>query len=62
MTELWRGDVTKRMNIGVSASGFDKIKLDCGRDDLEVVVETEADFRGVIYTRGTTLNLFCGNC
>lgn len=48
------------MNIGVSASGFEKIKLDCGRDDLEVVVETEADFRGVIYTRGNASNWFCG--
>lgn len=51
-TELWRGDVTNRMNIGITASGFDQIRLDCGRNDFQVVVETESDFKGVIYTRG----------
>lgn len=51
--ELWREDVTGRMNIGVTASGFDQIRLDCGSNNFQVVVETLADFRGVIYTRGT---------
>jgi hypothetical protein len=45
--------VTGRMNIGVTASGFDQIRLDCGSNNFQVVVETLADFRGVIYTRGT---------
>ncbi|XP_046655546.1 uncharacterized protein LOC124349085 isoform X1 [Daphnia pulicaria] len=51
--ELWREDVTGRMNIGVTASGFDQIRLDCGSNNFQVVVETLADFRGVIYTRGS---------
>ncbi len=45
--------MTGRMNIGVTASGFDQIRLDCGSNNFQVVVETQADFRGVIYTRGT---------
>ena len=40
------------MNIGVAASGFDQIRLDCGGNDFQVIVETQEDFRGVIYTRG----------
>lgn len=54
ISELWRGDVTGRINIGVTASGFDQIRLDCGSNNFQVVIETQADFKGVIYTRGTT--------
>lgn len=45
------------MNIGITASGFDQIRLDCGRNDFQVVVETQSDFQGVIYTRGITVRL-----
>ena len=44
--------MTGRMNVGVTASGFDQIRLDCGSNNFQVVVETQADFRGVVYTRG----------
>ena len=52
-TELWRGDVTNRMNIGVSASGFHQIRLDCSNNRIDVLVDTDDEFHGVIYTRGS---------
>ena len=50
--ELWRGDVTDRMNIGVSASGFHQIRLDCSNNKFDILVDTEDEFHGVVYTRG----------
>ena len=41
------------MNIGVSATGFDKVWLDCGEDEMDLTVQMSEDFHGVIYTRGT---------
>jgi len=50
--DLWREDLGRKMNIGVSASGFDEIKLECAEDALDVSIRMEKDFNGVIYVRG----------
>ena len=52
LTDLWREDLGRKMNIGVSASGFDEIKLECAEDALDVSIRMEKDFNGVIYVRG----------
>jgi len=51
--ELWRDDLSSRINIGVKASGFDKVWLECHADLMDVTVQMAEDFKGVIYTRGT---------
>lgn len=50
--DLWREDLSKKMNIGVSDSGFRQISLKCGENNMDVTVDMEANFDGVIYTRG----------
>jgi len=44
------------MDIGVAESGFRRVQLRCGADYMQVDVETEQDFGGVIYTRGSYHN------
>lgn len=50
--DLWREDLGRKINIGVSASGFDHIRLQCSDDSLDVSIRMQEDFRGVIYIRG----------
>ena len=54
--ELWRGDVTDRMNIGIGVSGFHQIRLDCSNNRFDILVDTEDEFHGVVYTRGYYTN------
>ena len=51
-SDLWREDLGKKINIGVSASGFDHIRLQCSEDSFDVSIRMQEDFQGVIYIRG----------
>jgi hypothetical protein len=44
------------MEIGVANSGYRRVQLRCGADYMQVDVETDQDFGGVIYTRGSYHN------
>jgi len=50
--DLWREDLGRKINIGVSASGFDHIRLQCSDESMDVSIRTEEEFEGVIYIRG----------
>lgn len=48
----WQSDVTDSMNIGASLTGYRRVGLRCAAEHMEVEVEMEEDFDGVLYTRG----------
>ncbi|XP_069699334.1 cuticlin-1 isoform X2 [Periplaneta americana] len=54
--EVWRQEVGSQMEIGVSQAGYRRVQLRCGADYMQVDVETDDDFDGVIYTRGSYHN------
>lgn len=41
------------MKIGLSDGGYKSVKLKCGSNSMHVDLETDSDFSGVIYTRGS---------
>lgn len=41
------------MQIGVADGGYEKVRLKCGANSMQVDLVTEGDFSGVIYTRGS---------
>jgi hypothetical protein len=53
---MWGQEVGSQMEIGVANSGYRWVKLRCGADYMQVDVETDQDFGGVIYTRGSYHN------
>ncbi|XP_034240675.1 uncharacterized protein LOC117644954 [Thrips palmi] len=48
----WESDVTESMGIGPSLTGYRQVSLRCAADHMEVHIEMEEDFDGVLYTRG----------
>lgn len=48
----WESDVTESMGIGPSLTGYRHVGLRCAADHMEVEIEMEEDFDGVLYTRG----------
>jgi hypothetical protein len=50
---MWEQEVGSQMEIGVANSGYRRVQLRCGADYMQVDVETDQDFGGVIYTRGS---------
>jgi hypothetical protein len=53
---MWGQEVGSQMEIGVANSGYRRVQLRCGADYMQVDVETDQDFGGVIYTRGSYHN------
>lgn len=53
---MWEQEVGSQMQIGVANSGYRRVQLRCGADYMQVDVETDQDFSGVIYTRGSYHN------
>lgn len=51
--DVWEQDLSKDMQIGLADGGYEKVRLRCGADSMQVDVITEEDFDGVIYTRGS---------
>lgn len=41
------------MKIGIAEGGYEKVRLKCGADSMQIDLTTEEDFSGVIYTRGS---------
>ncbi|XP_071451859.1 uncharacterized protein [Hetaerina americana] len=58
VAELWQQEIGSNMDFGsavseAAASGFRRVHLTCDSKAIQVDVETEEDFSGVIYTRGS---------
>lgn len=51
--ELFVENLADKMDIGASETGYKSVKLKCGSDSMHVDLETDEDFSGVIYTRGS---------
>ncbi|XP_037949142.1 uncharacterized protein LOC119680411 isoform X2 [Teleopsis dalmanni] len=51
--EIWEQDLTDTFEIGGSDQGIQKVNLKCGSNSMNVVLETEKPFTGVMYTRGS---------
>ncbi|XP_012532497.1 uncharacterized protein LOC105834506 isoform X2 [Monomorium pharaonis] len=51
--EIWQQDLSKDMQIGASAEGYNRVGLRCGVERMTVELKTTEDFSGVIYTQGS---------
>lgn len=52
-TELWEQDASDLFQIDPSTQGIKKVNLKCGSNSMLVNLETESDFTGVMYTKGS---------
>ncbi|KAJ3656082.1 hypothetical protein Zmor_015183 [Zophobas morio] len=50
---IFQTDIGNQMTIGLSDEGYKSVQLKCGSNSMVVKLETEEDFEGVIYTRGS---------
>ncbi|KAH8369239.1 hypothetical protein KR009_005194 [Drosophila setifemur] len=51
--EIWEQDLSDTFKIEGSDQGIQKVNLKCGANSMNVVLETEKPFTGVMYTRGS---------
>lgn len=51
-TELWKQDIGDLFQIAPSTHGIQNVHLKCGSNSMFVKLETDADFMGVMYTKG----------
>lgn len=51
--QLWQQDLGDSFRIDASTEGLQKVHLKCGADSMHVFLETEEDFTGVLYTKGS---------
>ncbi|CAD7093207.1 unnamed protein product [Hermetia illucens] len=51
--EVWQQDLSDAFNIDPSTNGIKQVNLKCGSNSMLVQLETEDDFTGVMYTRGS---------
>ncbi|XP_017472410.1 PREDICTED: uncharacterized protein LOC108363534 isoform X2 [Rhagoletis zephyria] len=52
-SETWQQDLTDTFKIEGSDQGIQKVNLKCGSNSMNVMLETEKPFTGVMYTRGS---------
>lgn len=53
LSEIFEQDLGDAFKIAPSTEGLAKVHLKCGADSMHVTLETEEDFHGVLYTRGS---------
>ncbi|XP_070062950.1 uncharacterized protein [Drosophila virilis] len=51
--ETWEQDLSDTFKIEGSDQGIQKVNLKCGANSMNVMLETEKPFTGVMYTRGS---------
>lgn len=51
--DVWEQDMTNAFKIDASTKGLQKVHLKCGAETMMIELETEEDFNGVMYTRGS---------
>merc|ERR1711971_877116 len=55
-SEIWEKDMSKDVYIEASREGYKAVDLKCKKEGMEVVINTDEDFEGVIYTRGSYMD------
>lgn len=53
MSDVWEQDLSDSFKIEPSTQGLQKLHLKCGAESMHLELETEDDFTGVMYTRGS---------
>ncbi|KAH8417389.1 hypothetical protein KR222_010156 [Zaprionus bogoriensis] len=51
--EIWEQDLSDTFKIEGSDQGIQKVNLKCGANSMNIMLETEKPFTGVMYTRGS---------
>ncbi|XP_055698932.1 uncharacterized protein LOC129799241 [Phlebotomus papatasi] len=51
--DVWKQDLSDAFQINPSTHGLEKVHLRCGSNAMVVELETEKEFTGVMYTRGS---------
>ncbi|XP_018569272.1 cuticlin-1 [Anoplophora glabripennis] len=51
--DIFRQDIGDKMEIGLSDKGYKTVELNCGSESMVVNLETDDEFLGVVYTRGS---------
>ncbi|XP_055903556.1 uncharacterized protein LOC129939540 [Eupeodes corollae] len=51
--QVYEQDLTDTFKIDGSSQGIQKVNLKCGAESMQIMLETEQDFTGVMYTRGS---------
>lgn len=51
--QIWEQDLGDTFKIDASTQGLQKVHLKCGANSMHVELETEENFTGVMYTRGS---------
>ena len=52
-TEIWKQDVGDLFQIAPSTQGIQNVHLKCGSNSMFVKLETDSDFTGVMYAKGS---------
>lgn len=53
ITEIWEQNLGDTFKIDASTDGLQKVHLKCGGNSMQIQLETDDDFTGVMYTRGS---------
>ncbi|XP_055377485.1 uncharacterized protein LOC129609539 [Condylostylus longicornis] len=51
--DIWEKDLTDSFKLDGSDQGIQRVNLKCGAESMHVTLETEKEFTGVMYTRGS---------
>lgn len=51
--KIWEQDLGDTFKIDASTQGLQRVHLKCGADSMHVQLETDDDFDGVMYTKGS---------
>lgn len=51
--DIFEADLGEEFKIGLTEKGYKSVKLKCGANHMTLTIETDEDFTGVIYTRGS---------
>ncbi|KAJ8917420.1 hypothetical protein NQ315_005466 [Exocentrus adspersus] len=51
--EIFQQNIGDKMTIGLTDKGYKTVELRCGPESMVVDLETEDEFQGIIYTRGS---------
>ncbi|KAK9504082.1 hypothetical protein O3M35_010504 [Rhynocoris fuscipes] len=51
--ELWEHDLTNDITIGPTTEGYKNVDLRCSAESMQIDVEMENDFSGVLYIKGS---------
>lgn len=51
--QVWEQDLGDTFKIDASTQGLQMVHLKCGSNSMHVELETDANFNGVMYTRGS---------